>query len=51
MSRSTLSDADARVPWNRPVDGLLEVLHHHVEQSVIDLWFKYGWLPPERPSD
>ena len=33
--------------WNRSVDELLAVLHHHVAHTVIDMWFKYGALPPE----
>jgi hypothetical protein len=40
-----LSAADTGIHWDRRVDELLEVLHHHVEQTVIDMWFKYGWLP------
>jgi hypothetical protein len=27
----------------------LEYLWHHVSHTVIDMWFKYGYLPPEQP--
>lgn len=40
-----LSAADTGIHWDRRVDELLEVLHHHVERTVIDWWFKYGRLP------
>jgi hypothetical protein len=46
----TLSPAETRVDWNRSLDELLSVLHHHVSHTVIDMWFTYGALPPERPA-
>jgi hypothetical protein len=44
----SLRAEDTRVAWSRSVDELLEVLHHYVEHTVIDMWFKYGWLLPDR---
>lgn len=32
--------------YNVSLDELLRVLHHHVEQTVINMWFEYGFLPP-----
>lgn len=30
---------------------LLNMLHHHVRSDVIDLWFRYGFLPPLRTDE
>jgi hypothetical protein len=42
--------ADAPIDRDRSLDDLLRTLHHYVEHTVIDMWFKYGWLPPERSA-
>jgi len=26
---------------------MLESLHHHIERSTIDMWWKYGYMPPQ----
>jgi hypothetical protein len=31
---------------DRSLDDVLSVLHHYVERTVIDAWFRYGFLPP-----
>jgi hypothetical protein len=40
------SFADAPIDQDRSLDDLLRTLHHHVEHTVIDMWFKYRQLPP-----
>jgi hypothetical protein len=35
------------VPITEEISDFLEYLWHHVSHSVIDMWFKYGYMPPE----
>jgi hypothetical protein len=33
-------------PITDEISDLLKYLWHHVGHTIIDMWFKYGYMPP-----